>query len=282
MSASSIDDRHARLRDRPEPTRTRTIRSEYAQRLRGAWKEIRAATRTGIIDRDVLGLQTEAFASPPTRREFEFTTDAEKVQAFDRWLQRQAEGDILDVWGGENQYIQRAYKSGIREGAADLNALGVEADSNVVTSLQRPVHKEQLQAVFTRNLGELQGMTDVVANDVRRELTGGLARGENPVEIARDLADIYGEMDDGVPRGAMARATRTARTEVMHSHNSARAVEYERHGVEEVTIILAPGACPQCVALQAGGPYPVQEGRALIPDQTHPNCKCALAPAAPS
>ena len=225
--------------------------------------------RTGITDRGALAL--EGLAQPPRRRDFRFTRDARKVEAFDRWLQSSSEADILDRFGQDNEYIRRAYEGGVRAASADLRAIGaIQESSAVATAVQLPVHRDQLEALFARNFGALEGMTDATANEMRRTLSEGLAVGDGPRDIARDLSDHI----DAVGR---TRANTIARTEVLHSHNRARAQEYQRFGVDQVTIILAPDACPQCQALKSAAPFDVEKAPGLLPQ--HPNCKCAVAPA---
>lgn len=254
-----------RARERDEPTRTKTMRSTYGQRLRGRWAAIMSALREGIVENDAFGLQTEALVDAP--RDFSFDTEADQVQAFNRWLQRQTDREILQEFGSENQFITRAYESGAEDARGELRALGLAEGEVSTTALQLPVHREQLEALYSRNLGALQGMTDATANDMRRVLTEGLASGDGPRDIARDLSDRV----DAVGK---TRANVIARTEVMHSHNRARATEWQRAGVKKVDILLAPDACPQCQALKAGSPYPADEAAGLLP--RHPNCRCAL------
>jgi len=282
MSATSAADitetrRHRRLleraRDREEPTRVRSTRKRYAQRLRGAWADIRAALRRGLVENDALG--TEALASDPTRSQFDFDTDAQKAEAFTEWLETQTERDILQRFGGENQFILKAYERGVEDAQAELKALEMSQGRAGATALRLPVHQDQLQSLFARNFNELEGMTDAVATDLRRELTEGLAAGEGPRDIASDLTDIVGRVEDGTPRGAMNRATTIARSEVMANHNRARAVEWERAGVQKVGLLLADTACPQCQALKAGEPYDISEAHSLVPARTHPNCRCS-------
>jgi SPP1 gp7 family putative phage head morphogenesis protein len=282
MSATSAADitetrRHRRLleraRDRKEPTRVRSTRKRYAQRLRGAWADIRAALRRGLVENDALG--TEALASDPTRNQFDFDTDAQKAEAFTEWLETQTERDILQRFGGENQFVAKAYERGVEDAQAELKALEMSQGRAGATALRLPVHQNQLQSLFARNLNELEGMTNSVATDLRRGLTEGLAAGENPRTIARDLTDVIGRVEDGTPTGAMNRATRIARTEIMHSMNSGRAAEWKRAGVQKVGILIADTACPQCQALNAGEPYDIDEAHSLVPARTHPNCRCS-------
>jgi SPP1 gp7 family putative phage head morphogenesis protein len=270
LAQTAAHDRYLeRARERDEPTRTQTLRTKYAERLRGRWQAIMTALREGIVEHDAFGLQTEALANAP--RDFTFDREADQVQAFNRWLQRQTDREILQTFGQDNEFVTSAYERGIKDARTELHTLGLAesgASSEVgATALQLPVHREQLQALYQRNFGALQGMTDATANDMRRVLTEGLASGDGPRDIARDLADRV----DAVGK---TRANVIARTEVMHSHNRARATEWQRAGVEQVTILLAPDACAQCRALKSDAPYPADQAAGLLPQ--HPNCRCAL------
>jgi len=282
MSATSAADitetrRHRRLleraRDREEPTRIRSVRQRYAQRLRGAWADIRAALRRGLVENDALG--TEALASDPTRNQFDFDTDAQTAEAFTEWLETQTERDILQRFGGENQFISKAYERGVEDAQAELKALEMSQGRAGATALRLPVHQSQLESIFSRNFNELEGMTDAIATDLRRELTEGLAAGENPRDIARDLTDVVGRVEDGTPTGAMNRATVIARSEIQASMTRARAVEWDRAGVQQVGVLIANTACSTCQALKAGEPYSIKEAYSLIPARTHPACRCA-------
>ncbi|MFC7202871.1 phage minor head protein [Haloferax namakaokahaiae] len=256
-----------KAQERDEPSRTRTLRANYGQRLRGRWAAIMAALRQGIVDFDAFGLQTEALVDPP--RGFAFETEAQQVTAFDQWLQRQTEREILRQYGSDNQFVEQAYERGVGAARTELRTLNLGPVGEVSASaLQLPVHREQLQALYTRNYGALQGMTDATANQMRRVLTEGLASSHGPERIARDLADR-------VDHVGKYRSNLIARTEVMHSHNRARATEWSRAGIKQVDIMLAPGACPECQALAAGGPYSIDEAPGLLP--LHPQCKCALS-----
>lgn len=253
-----------RAQQRDEPTRTRSLRRRYAQRLRGRWSAIMTALRKGIVEHDAFALQTEALADVP--RSFEFDTEAEQLQAFNDWINRQTSQEILQAFGGENEFISQAYEKGAEDARLELRALGL-AEGEVTAALQMPVHREQLQALYARNYNALQGMTDATANEMRRVLSEGLASGDGPRTIARDLS---GRVDNVGKH----RANMIARTEMMHSHNRARATEWQRAGVERVDILTAADACDQCLSLADGAPYKASEATGLLPQ--HPNCRCAL------
>lgn len=178
-----------RARSRDEPTQTKTLRATYGQRLRGRWQAIRAALREGITEHDAFTLRSEALVEAP--RQFSFSRHSERVPAFDDWLHRQTEREILQPYGGENQYITKAYETGVDDARTELRVLGLSEWSAKAgaTAVQLPVHQEQLRDLYNRNLGALQGMTEATANQMRRTLSEGLAAGEGPREIAERLAD---------------------------------------------------------------------------------------------
>jgi SPP1 gp7 family putative phage head morphogenesis protein len=270
--------RHQRLleraRERDEPTRVRSLRRRYAQRLRGALQGIRAALRRGLVENDALGI--EALADTPRRGQFDFNTDAQKANAFTEWIDTQTRNDILERFGSENQYIKEVYERGVEDAHNELRTLEIsEGRGTTGVALRLPIHQEQLRSLYARNLNELEGMTNQLGTDLRRGLTEGVAAGENPRTIADDLTEVVGRVEDGSPMGAMNRATRIARTEVMNSMNAARATEWERAGVQKVGLLLANTACPQCQALKAGEPYDISEARSLVPARSHPNCRCS-------
>ena len=263
-----------RARNRDEPSRTKTLRQRYAQNLRGQLASIRSALREGIVENDAFGLQTEVLADAPGDRAFDFTTNPKKVDAASRWLDRQLENGVITEYGGENQYIETAYLKGLEDAQAELSALGIGGEgSSVAAATRLPVHREQLETLYARNLSELESLTDDITTDVRRELSSGLQSGDGPRDIAGDLSDIIGQVDDGTPRAAMNRATMIARTELMNSHNWGRLQEWERAGVTKVDVLIATDACPQCQAYKAGAPYEASEAYGNLP--RHPNCRCS-------
>lgn len=280
-----------RARARDEPTRTKTIRKDYAQGLRGRLAAIRSALREGIVVNDAFGIEAlvdairldliqhpdgstgvEALVDAPSESQFEFTTDPKKIETARRWLKRRTDQEILQQFGGENEYIERAYVKGLEDAQSELNALGIGGESAAAASVRLPVHQEQLEQLYSRNLSELEGLTDDISKDLRRKLTDGLASGDGPRDIASDLTDIIGRVD-GTPRAAMNRATMIARTELMNSHNWARLKEWERAGVTKVDVILATDACPICQSYAADAPYEASKAYGNLPQ--HPNCRCS-------
>ena len=256
-----------------DPTRTKTVRERYAQNLRGGYARINALVREFVGEKDVLGLAELTAAEPPP--DFTFSRDDQKIEGFRDWLDQAQEDEVLDViTRNENRYVRQAYETGTRSANTDIRQAGLgEPETEVAITLQQPVHVNTLQRLYTRNFNELQGLTDEVGREVARELTQALGEGTGPREAGRRITDVIGTVDDGTPRGAMARATTIARTEILNARHMAAAEQYERFGVEKVEPILSPSACDLCLEVAASAPYRVNEMRSIFP--RHPNCRCS-------
>jgi len=259
-----------------DPTRTKTLRRRYAQRLRGGFAAINTEVRRGVRERDIFGinLDTDILAdSPPS---FRFKTDDAKIEGFREWLDRQQRRDVLSIVDAdENTFIRSAYGSGLRQADAKLRQARIDApDTPVQTSFNLPPHKETLQRLYTRNFQALEGITDEVGRQVSRELADGFAQGENPRKIAERITDRIDTI-------GKTRATTMARTEVINAHSEATLNRFEETGVEEITAkaeFTTAGdrrVCPQCASLE-GQVFTTQEARGVIP--VHPSCRCAWRP----
>jgi hypothetical protein len=258
-----------------DPTRTKTVRGRYAQRLRGGFARINTVIRKSVGEEDILGLGGELTADVSPPPDFEFLRDDGKIEGLFEWLRNAQNEEVLEVIGRrENRYVRQAYERGIRNADANLRDSGLAdpSESTVATVLRQPVHKDTLQRLYTRNFTELKGITDEVGREISRELSTALAEGESPRDAADRLTDVLGTVDDGTPRGAMARATTMARTELLNAHHMGTAERYEQFGVKKVEPILAPDACSQCIAIAADAPYAVDVMRSILP--VHPNCRC--------
>lgn len=260
-----------RARSRDEPSQTRTLRQEYARKLRGAWQRIRAAAREGIVENDALALESEALVDAPRRGQLDRDRIAQQVDAVRRWITRAATQEIVQPYGRNgNEYIERAYLKGVEDARTELRALGIESlqsDSTIsATALQLPAHEEQIERLLEKNLSSLEGLTEDTAEDLSRELSDGLAAGDGPKDIASTIADRIESI-------GLNRATVIARTELMDSYNTARLKEWEEKGVTKVGVLIAADACPECQAYNAGEPYQASKAYGNLPK--HPRCRCS-------
>lgn len=276
-----------------DPTRTKTIRRQYAQNLRGELGRLNAAIRDGVQSRDIFGLSRNVQDSPV----FRFERDDRKVEAFMQWLRSQIDRGLLEIIDYQhNTYIRSAYSKGLDHATAELQASGVQvSDVQASALINTGVHREALEMLFTRNFENLQGITNEMSMQMSRELADGFAQGLNPTEIARNLTDTVDTI-------GKRRATVLARTEVIRAHSEATLTRFENQGIEEVTTkaeLLTAGdnrVCPICAALE-GRTFTIQEAREEtwefdppegVPDSLggehalrppiHPQCRCSLVP----
>lgn len=201
------------------------------------------------------------------------------------WLQEQEIAQGLDVQRGADiassaerawsaTYVQAAYVRGLNQAAARLRASGAVVEQRWLNAaFRRPIHADRLGIAYTRVFTELRGITDAMDQQISRVLAEGLASGAAPATIARAIIDRVGRV--GITRARM-----LARTEVINAHADATLNTYLEAGLEGVEVVAewltAADACPVCVALEAQGPYSIEEARGMIP--AHPNCRCAWAP----
>jgi SPP1 gp7 family putative phage head morphogenesis protein len=286
-SAAGSDHRHqltAATTGGTDPTRTKTVRRTYAQRLRGGFADINTEIRRGVRERDVFGLAQgeiegviEVLAAvDPLPSMFNRRQDTQ-IETFEDWLDRMQAENVLNVIGrNENRFIESGYERGLKHANGSLRRGGITPDeTDVEVVIRRPVHRDTLQTIYTRDFSDLKNITGEVSTQVTRELTEGFAVGEGPADIARRITDR-------VDRIGKTRATVMARTSVIDAHAAATLNRYEEHdAVEGVTVqaehVTAGDSrvCPECAALE-GEVYTLQEARGVIP--VHPQCRCTFQP----
>lgn len=271
-----------------DPTRTKTVRKRFASHLRGRFDAIRWHINRALIDRDVFGLSspsrtvgltgnvdTDESVTPPPRA-WASIRDAEATQRFGDWLSSAMEREILEKYEGDT-YVRQGYAKGVQNADTGLRKAGL-ADpdpSSVQAVIRRPVHRDELERIYTRTYQSLDGVTEATANQMRRELTDGLARGENPRDIARSL-------NDRVDAIGKTRSTVVTKTSVIRAHSEGTLSRYEQvAGDIDVTVkaehLTAQDrrVCDECAALE-GQEYTIKEARGRIP--IHPQCRCSWLP----
>lgn len=292
---------------RYDPTGTGKIRRRFENELVRRFRRLRSDMKKALVDLDVLGLSplssierrinsatfVRAYADSaglrsvgdalPPRNAFAFSRPAEKVDSFMRWLKQQQREGILGVTEGtpmttaaarswQNLYIDSAYKKGMRDAykkaSFDAPMGGIGAAFNA------PIHADRVGLIYTRAFNELDGITDAMSNQISRILASGIADGQHPNVIARELADR-------VDKIGITRARTLARTETISAHAEATLNSYEEAAVEgveleaEITTAGDDDVCPICESYE-GETYSIDEARGMIP--LHPNCRCAFKP----
>lgn len=290
---------HAQQQD---PTRTKSIRRTYGQRLRAAFGRINAAIREAVIEDDIFDLEDGELGEDEVQRLADTFANAElravdeppdlsnidpdqRIERFQDWLDEAMESEVLEVIErDENVYVRRAYEHGLRDADRNLRQAGMDVEPTDLEDarqfVQAPVHERKLQLLFSRNYAELDGITNAVSQQVTRELANAIAAGENPRETARRITDRIDKI-------GKTRATVLARTETIKAHSDATIERYRQQGVDRVGIepevqIQTAGdqqVCQQCRSVARRAPWSLDEfeGSTNQPP-IHPQCRCAVLP----
>lgn len=126
-----------------------------------------------------------------------------------------------DFWFWQ-EYVKVAYQRGTAQEYANLANQSVtvqRAYPDVASVLASTPYRNRLILVRTRVYEEMKGLTAQIKKDMARRLTEGLARGLNPLEIARTL-----QQETQLP---LYRCKRIARTEICTALRTARMDEAE-------------------------------------------------------
>lgn len=283
-SRRSVSRSLARLAPRGDPSRTRSIVRAYTADLNRRWRELNRVLQIMIVQDDILGLgdsppRVVLQLQPPSR--FSFPTDpAGKAAAFQAWLRGALDSELLELIGGspsgwQNTYVRAAYSRGVTHADNALRASGlVPPPGSLAQTFNQPIHASKLRLLFARNFRELKGITDAVDQALSRIVTEGLATGQGPREVGRQISKAITSI--GRNRGVV-----LARTEVIRAHSEATLNRFEQSGIKSVrgraefTTAGDFRVCPQCEALE-GEIFVLDKARGIIP--VHPQCRCVWLP----
>lgn len=301
------------LNARRDPTRTATLRAEYASAIRKRFNALKRTINETVVDNDALGLSSQPSAisgqSPsgtsvfnaaetPSKRlqvaaaakRYDFPSDpAGKAQAFMDWLYGQADEGVLEIeqrdgrkivmrneW--QNVYVRAAYTKGMQQADTILKRTGMPIpEYELWQVLRQPMHADTIGMLYVRNFDELKGITEAMGQQIARELSEGMAKGLGMKGMAKAIATRVDKV--GIYRGTL-----LARTEIVRAHAEATLNRFEEFGLEEVGLQaewMTAGdqrVCPICGALQ-GQVYKIAEARGMLP--RHPQCRCSWLPVLP-
>lgn len=221
---------------------------------------------------------------------FEFSTTSEAIEAFQAWLEEQL-ADLIDGASEEElwaKYVEEGWKRGasrawddtkgaVQALAADKEKLDFyrgTRDQFLRSAFNQAVQEERIKVLAGRTFDDLENVTHDMATRMSRTLTDGLARGDNPRQVAADLDD---DLDIG-----MNRANTIAQTEIIRAHAEGQLDAFEELDVDELGVAVEwataddDAVCPECSEME-GVVLDIDEARGMIP--RHPNCRCAFIPA---
>lgn len=159
--------------------------------------------------------------------------------------------------------IYNAWLRGVDNGSNELGADEVEA----------AVREHMRSAMATVGMEQVKDTTiRAFEEDIVKQLAQGAYDGQNNLDVARALKARFDIHDYDWER--------LARSEIATAQGKGKIAQYAAHGLAEYDWIRAGGACPICVGLEQGSPYPVPHGP-LPSKDSHPNCRCTVGAVIP-
>jgi SPP1 gp7 family putative phage head morphogenesis protein len=217
---------------------------------------------------------------------WKFTTDPDKVKAFQQWMTEQLDATLLSS-SQEAQwraYIEAGYRKGAgrafddgkaaARGQQTLDYYAGTRDEFLRSTFAQPVSVERVKLLAGRSYDDLENVTADMSTRMSRSLVDGLIQGKSPHEIAGNLSD-----DLDLSRS---RAETIARTEVIRAHAEGQLDSMQQLGVDAVGVQVEwlatedGNQCEDCSDLE-GTVLSVDDARGMLP--RHPNCRCCWMPA---
>lgn len=294
-----------------DPTGTYQIRQDFIREIKRRFKALRGKIRTKIgYENDALHLMQDApggmIGNAADRERFEFSTRQDLVKKFSEWLQEQINNEVLEPvpnmavqriranptqevveswshWTGS--YIRAAAEVGWKSARGRLMQAGVKVGPPVEPFFKMGVPRRQLARAYARAYENLQGITSDMAQQIREDVTMGLAKGENPRKTAKRLNSTV----EGITEQ---RAKTLARTETLESSNEQALTRYEEAGISGVAHgeWASSGLSNMCAFCRKidGSAFTIEEMRSTavqfrgqvyrLQPPSHPNGVCTILP----
>lgn len=178
-----------------------------------------------------------------TNERWELKSSPEQLVAFQEWLKKQLRWYVVgmtedQLWA---RYVQEGFRKGAGRAFDDLRSkrgptfrsgdfLQGERRQFLSSSFRRPETVEKVKILASRTFEELNNVGEEIRLKLGRVLTDGLARGDNPRVIAREMRDRL-----AIPQR---RAETIARTEIIRAHAEGQLSAMEDLGVDEVGVMV--------------------------------------------
>lgn len=280
-----------RRKPNSDPTKTNGVLRSWTADINRRFTKIKKLIREAIVEKDVFGLRDGFFILEAGRivlkpRQFQYTTDQVKLDGFMSWLDESVDSNVLEVIdrrgpsvenhsGWQNKYIRASYDKGVKSSRNDMRSLGASlSESGLGYSLQGSYHAPTIASIYSRDFGELKGITSAMSQQIGRTLAEGLGQGKNPHVIAKML-------NDRVDKIGIARARLLARTETAYARNvgALKEMEYQEGVINEEVYVQWETTGDDRVRPthqeRRGRVFTRAEALELLGE---PNCRCNLMP----
>lgn len=291
---------------RSDPSGTGLAARALAREIILRFEDLAAAVSKLVGDEDCFGLEAAKIGMPtpislagfvvnPTatfnaeKAVWRFRTDAQKVDAFNKWLRNQVQHDVLETDHLGRPWLEKAltdtYGRGLGRGYVDAKGKSLRGGTPaflagskhefVSRALADPQTMARIQLVSSRAFEELRGLSATASTQLNRILTRGLIQKNTAKKLAKEMS----EKVEGLSKD---RALLISRTELVHAQAEAQLDAYEALGSDAVQLFAEWGTaqddrvCAACGALE-GTVFRVKDARGLLP--RHPACRCCWLPA---
>lgn len=199
-----------------DPSRTITLRNKAVREVNRRYSKI-----SQLITKSVAKNKIFVNIEPLDKSDFVFIRDPQKLAAFDAWLHSAISEIVLSggvVPGAADLnwllvYFEESYSRGVRRTNNNMARL---LGRNVVPVRSRafdtPFHIQKLEFLFSRDFAQLKGITETMSQQITKELSDSLLKGESPLKAAK-------KMNDRVDKIGKTRSKLLARTEIINTHN---------------------------------------------------------------
>lgn len=263
--------------DRYDPSRTGILRRALEREIKRRFTKLKLEIVKLFTVEDAFGYKVKIATAPVRNARWAMEEDDEQVKQFRQWIRLQAAAIIIgasmeDLW---KRFLLEAYRKGAGRSFDDSKERKeFDRDTFLKTSFGQRTAPEKVRLIATRSFSDLEGITEAMSTKMVQILAKGFENGENPRNIAREMAK---QVDVGVQR-----ATTIARTEVIKAHAQGQLNAMRAMGVEKVGVMVEwstagdDRVCDLCASMD-GTIYTIDEAEGKIP--AHPNCRCAFIPA---
>ncbi len=264
-----------------DPTNTGSLQRAFGRAVRTRLLALGQEIIKKIVTEDALGHQN-SLSFMLNAQDWKYHNNPQKLEAFRLWLQARIDAGLLSVdTDGEPwtaTFIDSAYKRGVNRAFIDarkkkLAGMALEGAKSFFLE-GSPERLQKVKMLSLRALELLRGMSLAMGSQLNVILADGLANGQSPRAIAREMVKKVGL--------TYSRALTIARTEIIHAHAEGQLDSFQELGVEGVGIMAEwstagdDKVCSLC-ATREGEVLTIEDARGLIP--LHPNCRCAWIPA---